>query len=79
MYRKSECVGAYDALFFRYPKQTAADVLEISVLILLHMQSFNWRNGPGGEKKKALWGQELYEQVLALHEADMNAKVNRQV
>ena len=78
-YYNHEYVGAYDALFFRYPKQTAADVLEISVLILLHMQPFNWRNGPGGEKKKALWGQELYEQVLALHEADMNAKVNRTV
>ena len=78
-YYNHECVGAYDALFFRYPKQTAADVLEISVLILLHMQPFNWRNGPGGEKKKALWGQELYDLVLALHEADMNAKVNRQV
>lgn len=65
-----ELTGAYDAMFFDIPGKDAEDMLDISVLIMLHMQPFSWKDGNGNEKKKALWGDALYEQVMALHEAD---------
>ena len=70
-----ELVGAYDSLFFDIPGKDEKDMLEISVLIMLHMQPFSWKDGDGNEKKRALWGDDLYEQVLSLHKADEMASI----
>ena len=68
--------GAYDSLFFRYPD--SVDRLDVSVLINLHMMPYFWeKDKEHGEKTRQkyqkLWGNELYNNVMKLHEADKNA------
>ena len=70
------CVGAYDSLFFKYPDEV--DRLDVSVLINLHMMPYFWeKDKEHGEKTRQkyqkLWGDELYNNVMKLHEADKNA------
>ena len=70
------CVGAYDSLFFRCPDNV--DRLDVSVLINLHMMPYFWeKDKEHGEKTRQkyqkLWGNELYNNVMKLHEADKNA------
>lgn len=69
-----EHVGAYDSLFIG----NHTYVLDTSVLINLHMIPYGWeRNSIYGEKTRRkyenLWGKELYEKVMLLHEADKAA------
>ena len=75
-YYQHHCVGAYDSLFFRYPD--GVDRLDVSVLINLHMMPYFWeKDKEHGEKTRQkyqkLWGNELYNNVMKLHEADKNA------
>lgn len=70
-----ENTGAYDSLFFRIPGKDAGDMLEISILVMLHMRPFSWRDEEKNDKQKALWGGSLYEKVLALHRADKASAV----
>lgn len=75
-YYQHHCVGAYDSLFFRYPD--GVDRLDVSVLINLHMMPYFWeKDKEHGEKTRQkyqkLWGNELYDNVMKLHEADKNA------
>ena len=75
-YYQHHCVGAYDSLFFRYPDEV--DRLDVSVLINLHMMPYFWeKDKEHGEKTRQkyqkLWGDELYNNVMKLHEADKNA------
>lgn len=75
-YYQYHCVGAYDSLFFAYPD--GVDRLDVSVLINLHMMPYFWeKDHEHGEKTRQkyqkLWGYELYNNVMKLHEADKNA------
>ena len=75
-YYQHHCVGAYDSLFFAYPDDV--DRLDVSVLINLHMMPYFWeKDKEHGEKTRQkyqkLWGNELYNNVIKLHEADKNA------
>ena len=75
-YYQHHCVGAYDSLFFRYPDDV--DRLDVSVLINLHRMPYFWeKDKEHGEKTRQkyqkLWGNELYNNVMKLHEADKNA------
>jgi hypothetical protein len=75
-YYGHECVGAYDSLFFEYIDGT--DELDVSILVNLHMRPYSWeKDKEHGEKTREkyrkLWGEELYQNVMQLHEADKNA------
>ena len=75
-YYQHNCCGSYDSLFFRYPDEV--DKLDVSVLINLHMMPYFWeKDKEHGEKTRQkyqkLWGNELYNNVMKLHEADKNA------
>ena len=72
------CTGAYDALFFAYSGKTDEDILEISLIINLHMIPFSWKRGDcRNDRLRELWGQNLYDAVLLLHDADQEASVSR--
>lgn len=71
-YYEHHCTGAYDSLFFEYP--TDINKLDISILINLHMIPYFWERDINGEKTrlkyKKLWGEELYNNVMKVHDAD---------
>lgn len=72
-YYSHENVGAYDSLFFGiYP----VNALDVSILVNLHMTPYYWErdnNEKLHKKYKKLWGEELYNDVMKLHEADKTA------
>ena len=73
-YYGHENVGAYDALFFC--NITNEDTLLISTLVNLHIKPYEWErdnNEKLHNKYKKLWGEELYNMVMELHEADKEA------
>ena len=75
-YYQHHCCGSYDSLFFRYPDDV--ERLDVSVLINLHMMPYFWeKDKEHGEKTRQkyqkLWGNELYNNVMKLHEADKSA------
>ena len=75
-YYQHHCCGSYDSLFFRYPDKV--DRLDVSILINLHMMPYFWeKDKEHGEKTRQkyqkLWGNELYNNVMKLHEADKKA------
>ena len=70
-YYQHHCVGAYDSLFFK----TISNTIDHSILINLHMMPYFWEQDKEyGEKTrlkyKRLWGEDLYEKVMNLHNAD---------
>lgn len=70
------CCGSYDSLFFRYPDKV--DRLDVSILINLHMMPYFWEKDKEHvektrQKYQKLWGNELYNNVIKLHEADKKA------
>ena len=71
-YYGHEKVGSYDSLFYK----TTGDPIDIAVLIRWHMQPYFWErdnNEKLHNKYKNLWGDKLYNNIMALHEADKNA------
>lgn len=74
-YYNHEHTGSYDSLFYReHPSK--ADTLYIAVLIRWHMQPYFWErdnNEKLHKKYRRLWGEELYNDIMKLHEADKNA------
>jgi predicted kinase len=69
-YYNHENVGAYDSLFFR-PTSGLSNPLLTSVLINLHMKPYSWVEEKTREKYKKLWGNELFNMVMTLHDADI--------
>lgn len=70
------CCGSYDSLFFDFPLEV--NKLDVSILINLHMMPYFWeKDKEHGEKTRQkyqkLWGNELYNNVMKLHEADKKA------
>ena len=73
-YYNHERVGSYNSLF--YDTENGVDHLEIAVLIRWHMQPYFWEkdnNEKQHNKYRKLWGEELYKDIMRLHEADLNA------
>ncbi len=71
-YYQHQHVGAYDSLFYK----SNEDKLERSVLIQWHMQPYFWEKDNNENQRlkyKKLWGDELYEDIMLLHEADKQA------
>lgn len=75
-YYNHQNVGAYKSLFYEYPP--TFDPIEVSILVNLHMQPYFWeKDKENGNKTKVkfkkLWGEDLFNNVMKLHEADVNA------
>jgi hypothetical protein len=69
-YYQHHCCSAYDSLFFDYP----ANHLYVATLICWHMQLHFIKEEKTLKKYKKLWGEELYNDLSLLHEADVNAR-----
>jgi predicted kinase len=70
-YYQHHCVGSYDSLFYMID----GDKLKIATLILWHMQPYFWEKDKlhGNKhmnKYKKLWGDELFNDIMILHNAD---------
>lgn len=75
-YYNHEHTGSYDSLFYRENSSSKIDPLYISVLIRWHMQPYFWEKDDNDKlhnKYRKLWGEELYSDIMKLHEADLNA------
>ena len=72
-------VGAYNAMFYlkqsRYEPYTDGDILHICTLIQYHMHPYlGWKDSEKAQKRdKLLLGEEWFNEVLLLHEADVAA------
>lgn len=74
-YYSHEHTGSYDSLFYR-EELGKSDPLYIAVLIRWHMQPYFWEkdnNEKLQNKYRKLWGEELYNDIMLLHEADKAA------
>ena len=75
-YYNHEHSGSYDSLFYRKDFPNKIDPLYISILIRWHMQPYYWEkdnNEKLHNKCRKLWGEELYKDIMKLHEADRAA------
>ena len=75
-YYDHEKVGAYDALFYDVSSWLEIGSLKIAILIRWHMQPYFWErdnNEKLHNKYRKLWGEDLYSDIMKLHEADVNA------
>lgn len=77
-YYNHENTGAYDVMFFDFcDNQTDQLTLDVSVLINLHMKMYSFANTDNPQKLhdkyRKIWGAELYDKLVKLHEADVNA------
>ena len=71
-YYQHERVGSYDSLFYAM----MCNPLNVAVLIRWHMQVYFWEkdnNEKSHNKYRKLWGEDLYRDIMLLHEADKNA------
>ncbi len=73
-YYSHEHIGSYNCLFYKM----ICNPLDVAVLIRWHMQPYFWeKDAENGEKTmnkyKKLWGSELFDNVMRLHEADKKA------
>lgn len=73
-YYSHEHTGSYNSLFYTM----ICNPLDVAVLIRWHMQPYFWEKDAENGKKtmnkyKKLWGDELFEMVMKLHEADKKA------
>lgn len=70
-YYNHQYVSGYKALFFNY-----SDPLDIAIIVMWHMQPYFWEkdnNEKLHNKYRQLWGEELYRDVMRIHEADKAA------
>lgn len=79
-YYQHHCVGAYDVFFQGYRKSkhyiiSNESLLDISNLIFYHMHPYlSWKQSEKAkEKDRKLLGNEFFERVMKLHEADVAA------
>lgn len=71
-YYNHQYCGSYDSLFFR----DIDDHLYVAQLIRWHMQPYFWEkdnNEKLHNKYRKLWGEDLYRDIMRLHEADRAA------
>ena len=70
-YYNHEHIGSYDSLFY-----AANNALYVSVLIRWHMQPYFWEKDSNEKlhnKYRKLWGEQLYKDIMKIHEADKAA------
>lgn len=70
-YYNHERVGSYDSLFYK-----SKDPLHVAAIIRWHMQPYFWErdnNEKLHNKYKVLWGNDLYNDIMALHLSDIAA------
>lgn len=71
-YYSHQYCGAYNSLFFTYLNEFA-DKLDIAIRIMWHMQPYFNKEEKTENKYRKLWGDELYQDIMKLHEADKAA------
>lgn len=72
-YYDHQNVGAYE-IFSAYLGMDKKEIIEISALICYHMHPYFWANNPKMEEKyRQLWGEDFYNKILLIHEADVAA------
>jgi predicted kinase len=73
-YYGHEHISSYDSLFYQTPYRNLR--LRMAVLIRWHMQPYYWEkdnNKKLQNKYRRLWGEDLYNDLLILHKADLAA------
>lgn len=67
-------ISCYKSLFFRYPYEV--NKMHISLLIELHMKPhLEWKQSEKAkEKDRRLFGNQVIEEVMLIHQADISAK-----
>ena len=65
-YYQHYLVGAYDSFFI----ESDVGVLERAILIQWHMQPYSFEKQKTIDKYKRLWGEQLFNSIMLLHEAD---------
>lgn len=70
-YYDHQYVGSYLSLFYNYGD---INPLDVAVLIEWHMQPYFNKEEKTKKKYRQLWGEELYQKIMKLHEADRSAK-----
>lgn len=68
-YNHNNC-GAYDSLFYQY---NGIHPLNVAILVHWHMQPYFNKEERTKNKYRKLWGEQLYQDIMKLHEADKNA------
>lgn len=68
-YYDHDHTGSYDSLFYEKP----CSDLRVAVLIRWHMQLYFIKEEKTLSKYRRLWGDDLYEDLQVLHQADVNA------
>ena len=71
-YYSHQYCGAYNSLFFSYLNEFV-DHLDIAIIIMWHMQPYFNKEEKTKNKYRKLWGEELYQDIMKLHEADKAA------
>ena len=72
-YYTHEHVGCYNSLFYKM----RCNPLDVAVIIRWHMQPYFWErdnNEKLHNKYRKLWGEDLYQDIMKIHEADKAAK-----
>lgn len=75
-YYQHHCCGAYDSLFYTESMKLQTDTqIKIANLIYYHMHPYlSWKQSDKAKRKDiALIGEEMYEDIMLLHEADVVA------
>lgn len=68
-YYGHEHVGSYDSLFY----EMLCNPLDVAILVRWHMQPYFWEkdnNEKLHNKYRKLWGENLYQDIMKIHEAD---------
>lgn len=72
-YYSHDSVGAYEAMFMLFNRYTEQSIIKICSLINYHMYPYFWKEEKTKEKYKTLWGNNFYNSIMLLHEADVFA------
>lgn len=71
-YYGHEHVGSYDSLFYKM----LCSPLDVAIIIRWHMQPYFWERDNNEKlcgKYRKLWGEQLYQDIMLIHEADKSA------
>lgn len=71
-YYNHEHVGSYNSLFYKM----LCSSLDVAIIIRWHMQPYFWERDNNEKlcnKYRKLWGEQLYQDIMLIHEADKSA------
>lgn len=71
-YYQHHCVGAYDVFSYDLTKY-GVDKIQVSALVNYHMHPYFWEYEKTANKYRKIWGDEFYNNIMKLHEADKNS------